>query len=290
MPNFVFFTDTGCDLSAAQIKECKVSLIPLPASGETEVYDGIPDEKAEKIKAFYTSMRSGAQFKTAAANIAELETRWRDCLDKGQDVLYLCFSSALSSTYATAKVLAEQLSEQYPARKIYVVDTRCASMGQGLLVYYTAKHIEGGAGIDEARDFALSRRLSICHRFTVDDLAYLKRGGRLSAASAAVGTILNIKPVLHVDDEGRLVPTEKVKGRKASIRRMYALMEQTVDKAACDTVFISHSDCEADAQSLAAMVREGLGIENIHIFYIGPTIGSHTGPGTLALFFMSKER
>lgn len=290
MLNFEFFTDTACDLTPELIQECEVSLIPLCAASENEVCDGVPDENGEKIKAFYASLRSGSVYKTSAANIAELDGYWRRPLESGRDVLYLCFSSALSSTYSTANMLSAQLMEEFPGRKVYIVDTRCASMGQGLLVYLAAKRAAEGAGIDEVRDFAEELKLSVCHRFTVDDLMFLKRGGRLSAASAVMGTVLNIKPVMHVDNEGRLVPTEKVKGRKASVKRLYTLMQETFEPERCKTVFISHGDCEEDANSLAAMIREGLGVEDIHIYYIGPTVGSHSGPGTLALFFIGKER
>ncbi len=290
MRNFTFFTDTGCDLPLELVERYSLSLIPLPAISGDEVYDGIPDENCEKIRSFYTSLRGGKAFTTSAANLAELEERWRPLLEAGQDILYITFSSALSSTFQSSLLLSKELMEAYPSRKVYVVDSRSASMGQGLLVYLTAERIESGATLEEARDFAESTKMSICHRFTVDDLMHLLRGGRVNAASAVMGTVLNIKPVMHTDTEGRLVPTEKVKGRKASIKRLFTLMEETYDRSIPQTVFISHSDAEAEAQALADMVREKLGINDIRIFYIGPTIGSHTGPGTIAIFFQGSPR
>ena len=180
--------------------------------------------------------------------------------------------------------------EKYPQRKIFTVDTLCASMGQGLLVYLAARKRQGGASIEEVRDWTETRKLSICHQFTVDDLHFLKRGGRISGATALMGTMLNIKPVLHVDGTGRLVNIGKARGRQAALKALMDKMEQTAIDPHSQTVFISHADCPEDAQTLAQMVRERFGVREIVINYIGPVIGAHSGPGTLALFYIGTER
>ena len=190
----------------------------------------------------------------------------------------------------SSRLAAEELMEKYPQRKIFTVDTLCASMGQGLLVYLAARKRQGGASIEEVRDWTETRKLSICHQFTVDDLHFLKRGGRISGATALMGTMLNIKPVLHVDDTGRLVNIGKARGRQGARKALMDKMEQTAIDPHSQTVFISHGDCPEDAQTLAQMVRERFGVREIVINYIGPVIGAHSGPGTLALFYIGTER
>ena len=210
-------------------------------------------------------------------------------LQAGEDILYLGFSSALSSTYNAGALAAEQLAEKYPDRKILTVDTLSASMGQGLLVYLTVQQKRAGATIEEARDFAEKNKFHLCHWFTVDDLHHLRRGGRVSATSAVLGTVLNIKPVLHMDNEGRLIFMEKVRGRRASIKRMLEKMRETAIEPEKQIVFMSHGDCIEDAEYLAGRIREEWNVEVV-INYVGPVIGSHSGPGTLALFFLGTER
>jgi DegV family protein with EDD domain len=183
-----------------------------------------------------------------------------------------------------------ELSETYPDRKLYAVDTLCASMGQGLLVWYAAKMKQNGADIDAVRDFVENNKLNLCHCFTVDDLFFLKRGGRVSAATAVVGTMLSIKPVMHVDNEGRLIKVGTARGRKASINALFDKMKATVLPTGNSVIFISHGDCIEDAQYLADRVRNELGYEHIEINFVGPVIGAHSGPGTLALFFLGNER
>jgi DegV family protein with EDD domain len=211
-------------------------------------------------------------------------------LQAGKDVLVLAFSSGLSTTYNSAVIAAEDLKERYPDRKVYVVDTLCASMGQGLLVYLTAQQKADGKTIEEARDFAEESKRRLCHWFTVDDLNHLKRGGRISAATALVGTMLSIKPVLHVDDEGHLISMGKARGRQASLKALVDKMEETAIDPGSQTVFISHGDCLRDAETVAAMVKERFGVQNVVISYVGPVIGSHSGPGTMALFFLGRQR
>ena len=214
----------------------------------------------------------------------------RPILQEGRDILYLAFSSGLSTTYQSAVIAADGLREEFPDAKIYTVDSLAASLGQGLFVYLCAQQKQAGKTIDEVRDYAEEIKLKVCHWFTVDDLNHLKRGGRISAATALFGTMLTIKPVLHVDDEGHLISVSKARGRKASLLALVDRMEKTAIDPKNQTVFISHGDCEADAQFVADEVRRRFGTEDIHINYVGPVIGNHSGPGTLALFFLGTER
>ena len=226
---------------------------------------------------------------TAAANVVELTEGMEKHLRQGQDVLFLCFSSGLSSTRDACALAAEDLRERYPDRKIYTVDTLAASGGQGMLALLAGRKRKEGASIEEVRDFAEATKLHIAHWFTVNDLVYLKRGGRVSPAAAAVGTMLNIKPVLHVDDAGHLIPMEKVRGRKASIQALYRHMKETAlpDQK---TVLISHARCPEEAEALAEQVRTGFHPQEVLITELGPIIGAHTGPGLMALFFLADHR
>ena len=241
------------------------------------------------ISEFYAKLRAGANVHTAAVNPADFEDVFKAVAEQGKDVLYIGFTSALSCTYQNAKNAAEEVSEQFPERKIYTVDSLCASTGGGLLTYLVCKQKEQGADIEACRDYAEKMKDRIIHEFTVDDLGQLKRGGRISAATALVGSMLNIKPLLHVSDDGRLVSVGKVRGRRASI---VSLAEKTI-AAACDEkdtpIFICHGDCIEDAELLAKLVNEKLPEKEIIIGYTGPVIGSHSGQGTLAIFVVCGE-
>ena len=205
-------------------------------------------------------------------------------------MLVLAFSSGLSGTYNSSRLAVEELQEKYPQRKIYTVDTLCASLGQGLLVWLAAQQRKEGKSIEEVRDWVEANKLSLCHQFTVDDLHFLKRGGRISATTAVVGSMLQIKPVLHVDDEGHLINIGKARGRHASLKALVDKMEKTVTEEGKKTVFISHGDCLKDAETVAEMVRQRFGTQDIRINYVGPVIGAHSGPGTLALFYLGTQR
>ena len=211
-------------------------------------------------------------------------------LQAGKDVLILAFSSGLSTTYNSSRIAVEELSEKYPERKIYTVDTLCASLGQGLLVYLAVKEREKGRSIQEVRDWVEENKLHMCHQFTVDDLHFLKRGGRISATTAVVGSMLQIKPVLHVDNEGHLINIAKARGRQASLKALVDKMEKTAIDPANQVVFISHGDCLEDAQTVEKLVKERFGVKEVYINYVGPVIGAHSGPGTLALFYVGSER
>ncbi|MDO4732840.1 MAG: DegV family protein, partial [Bacillota bacterium] len=222
----------------------------------------------------------------SAVNTAAFLQAMEPVLQEGRDILYMGFSSGLSSTFSASVTAVAELQERYPERKIYAFDTLCASLGQGLLVYLAAQKKAAGASIDEVLAYLEETRLNLCHWFTVDDLNHLRRGGRLSATTAVVGTVLNIKPVLHVDDEGRLVNVSKVRGRKKSINALFAEMQERAIDPQGQTVFISHGDCLEDAETLAEMIRAEFGVKDFLINPVGPVIGAHSGPGTLALFFL----
>ncbi|MGN0785603.1 MAG: DegV family protein [Candidatus Aphodomorpha sp.] len=289
MNQYRIMTDSSCDLPASLAAELELTVLPLTVTIDGKSYTNFLDEREITFKDCYAALREGCEAKTAAANVDAFEQAMEPILQAGEDILYLGFSSALSSTYNAGALAAEQLSEKYPDRKILTVDTLSASMGQGLLVYLTVQQKRAGATIEEARDYAEKNKYHLCHWFTVDDLHHLHRGGRVSATSAVLGTVLNIKPVLHMDDEGRLIFMEKVRGRRASIKRMLEKMRETAIEPEKQIVFMSHGDCIEDAEYLASRVREEWNVEVV-INYVGPVIGSHSGPGTLALFFLGTER
>ena len=287
---FVLLTDSSADLSAELVRDLDIQVLPLSFTIHNKNYYNYPDNRDMNPQEFYIRLRHGEVATTSAMNVAQYTEVMEPFLQQGLDVLILAFSSGLSSTYQSSRLAAEELMEKYPQRKIFTVDTLCASMGQGLLVYLAARKRQGGASIEEVRDWTETCKLSICHQFTVDDLHFLKRGGRISGATALMGTMLNIKPVLHVDGTGRLVNIGKARGRQAALKALMDKMEQTAIDPHSQTVFISHGDCPEDAQTLAQMVRERFGVREIVINYIGPVIGAHSGPGTLALFYIGTER
>ena len=288
--NYVVMTDSSADLNPALEQELGVDIIPLSVNCGDRTFLDYPDEREIKTSEFYGMLRSGANAKTAAANVETFLTAMSRHLEQGKDVLYLGFSSGLSSTYSASEIAAQELRERYPERKVLTVDTLCASMGQGLLVWLTVQELKHGATLEEAAKYAEDNRLHLCHWFTVDDLMYLKRGGRVSAATALVGTMLSIKPVLHVDDEGHLINVGKARGRKSSIQALADKMGQLQIPGENDTVFICHGDCIEDAKYLESLVKERYGVKNVLIYYTGAVIASHSGPGTLALFFIGEHR
>lgn len=290
MSNYTIITDSSADLDQAQVEQLGVQVVPLSLLLGGKTYRDYPDRRELDPKELYARLRNKEVATTSAVNVSDAREAMEPCLKAGEDVLFLAFSSGLSSTCQSVRLAAAELSEEYPERKCYVVDTLCASLGQGLLVYLTAQRKAQGATIEEARDYAEATKLHLCHWFTVDDLQFLKRGGRVSATAAALGTVLSIKPVLHVDDEGHLINMSKARGRKSSIQALVDKAAQTAIEPEGQTMFICHGDCLEDAEYLAQLARERLGVKDIHIGYTGPVIGAHSGPGTLALFFIGKER
>ncbi len=290
MSEYVIVTDSSADLDAAEVKELDLQVIPLKFTLNGVTYSDYPDNRDMDPHAFYDRLRAGEVATTAALNLEDVKGAFEPILKDGKDVLMLAFSSGLSSSCQACMLAAGELAEEYPDRKIYVVDTLCASRGQGLLVYHTVMKKRAGATIEEARDFAENNKLHLCHWFTVDDLMFLKRGGRVSATAAALGTMLSIKPVLHVDNEGHLINISKSRGRKSSIKAMVDKAAELAIDPGSQTMFICHGDCLEEAEQLAQMVKERFGTQDIRIGYTGTVIGAHSGPGTLALFFLGSER
>lgn len=290
MSEYVIFTDSSADLTQALVKELEVSVLPLTFTIKGATHCNYPDNREMDPKAFYKLLREGEMATTAAVNVGDYTEMLEPTLHSGKDALILVFSSGLSATYQSACVAAEELSAKYPERKIYVVDTLCASLGQGLLVWHAAQQKKAGKTIEEVRDWVEENKLHLCHWFTVDDLHFLKRGGRISATTAVVGTMLSIKPVMHVDDEGRLVNVTKARGRAASLTALVDHMEQTAIDPASQMVFISHGDCEDEAKKVAADVKKRFGVKKVVLNNVGPVIGAHSGPGTMALFFLGTKR
>ena len=280
-------TDTCCDFPEHMYSELGLEVVPLSVQFKGENYSVYTEDW---LKELFDGLRKGETTSTSAANPEDWSRKIEQVLADGQDALVLTFSSGLSTTYQSAVIAAEDLKEKYPERTVNVVDTLCASLGQGLLVYYACKKRDEGLTLEELTAWCTQSREQLCHWFTVDDLMYLKRGGRVSAATALVGTMLNIKPVLHVDNDGHLINVGKVRGRKASIEALAKKMGETGLPGANDTVFICHGDCQADADYLASLVKEKYGVKDVLTYYVGAVIGSHSGPGTLALFFLGDHR
>ena len=288
MSDFVIVTDSSADLPASLVQEMGVEVLPLSFTIQGNTYRNYPDDREMDPAVFYKMLRDGEAATTSAVNVAEYTALLEPLLQAGKDVLVLAFSSGLSTTYQSSVIAVNELSEQYPDRKLFTVDTLSASLGQGLLVWHAVQEQKRGQSIVAVRDWVEENKLRLCHWFTVDDLHFLKRGGRISAATAVVGTMLSIKPVLHVDDEGHLISMGKARGRGASLTALVDHMEETATDV--DTVFISHGDCLSDAQKVADDVRERFGTKDIVINNVGPVIGAHSGPGTLALFFLGTKR
>ena len=284
---YQIITDSCCDFTADMYQQLSLSVQPLTITYNGETF---PDRNDDSLKEMYDGFRAGEPAKTSAVNPSRWGEVMESALRNGQDVLVLAFSSGLSTTYQSAVIAAEELAEKYPDRAIRVVDTLCASMGQGLFVWYACKKRDEGMPLEELYSWCLENRLHLCHWFTVDDLMYLKRGGRISAATALVGTMLQIKPLLHVDDEGHLISMAKARGRKAAIDALVCKAQELGSSYDNSTMFISHGDCREDAEYLAQQLKEKCGVKEVVISYVGAVIGSHSGPGTLALFFLGTHR
>ena len=289
--DFEIVTDSSCNLTEDMIDELGVHILPLVFMSEGKEYRSYLKGEKTDLKQFYTMMREGKVFTTSLPNMADAEALLRGLLESGRDVLYLGFSSALSGTYEAVRLLCTQLAAEFPERTVRAVGTLAASGGQGLLVYHACKHAQAGASLEETARWVEENRLHLAHWFTVDDLMFLLRGGRVSKVSAYMGTMLNIKPVMHVDDEGRLIPVEKVRGRKKAIQGLVKHMEETAQKPVADQpVFITHGDCPEDVEYLCDLIRKKFGDVQITVNHVDPVIGAHSGPGTLALFFLAEHR
>ncbi len=286
--SYVIITDTACDIKPDVLAGWGVSALSLSFRFIDE--DKEYTEADMPISEFYAAMRAGRVAKTAAVNSESFKIEFEKHLKAGEDILYIGFSTGLSSTYNAGRMAAESLKADFPERKIFTVDSKCASAGQGLLLYLTVVKKNDGADIEEAYEYAASLAPKVSHWFTVDDLVYLKRGGRVSPAAAFFGNLIGIKPVLHVDDEGKLIPMLKVRGRRTSIMTLADKYGEAAESTSSGTVFISQADCMADAELLANELKSRYGVDTEIITDVGAVIGSHSGPGTLALFFIARER
>lgn len=287
MNDYVILTDSSCDLPDDIVKKYQLEILQLDFIVEGE--GSFHNDQAD-IEKVYSKLRNGANIKTSAANISQASEAIEALFNQKKDILYLGFSSGLSSTYQTVYMAGQELMEEYPERKMISVDTLAASMGQGLLVYKACQAKDSGKSLEENAQYIEEIKLKLCHWFTVDDLFFLKRGGRISGVTATVGTMLSIKPILHVDDEGHLINVSKVRGRKAAITELANRMEKLAVHPEDQDIFISHGDCIEDAEKLASIIKERFGNDRITISYVGPVIGAHSGPRTLALFFLGEHR
>lgn len=289
MNTYVIMTDNMADLPESYIKEHELEVLSLSYILDGETYDrNHPLEVGE----FYNRMRGGSMPTTSQVNPEQAKEAFTSCLEQGKDVLYIAFSSGLSGTYNSGKIAAEEIEEEgrFPDRKLVVLDSLSASLGEGLLVHKAVQLKEAGKSLEEVASWVEEHKLNLCHNFTVDDLFHLHRGGRVSKATAILGTMINIKPILHVDNEGHLIAIGKVRGRKKSLSALADRMGEQIKGFENPEVFISHGDCLEDAEYVEKLVRERFGVENFMINYVGPTIGAHSGPGTIALFFMGSPR
>lgn len=286
----IFVTDSCSDLTQAQVEQMGLKIIPLSVEIEGNSYFHYPDERELSIKTFYGHLRDKKVAKTSLINVGEFLTFFESLLQQGEDILYVSFSSALSGTYQSAVLASQELKEKYPNQNIVCVDSKSASMGQGLLIHYTYQEIQKGHSIETVAKWVEDHRLKLVHLFTVDDLGTLKRGGRLSDTQAFLGSLLRIKPILHVSDEGKLVPLKKARGRDFSLETMVDMMKDKIVNPFEQTIFISHGDCLDEALKVGMMIKERYGVKDIVYNHIGPIIGAHSGPGTIAVFFMGSSR
>ena len=289
MRDYAIVTDSSCDFSPQLVKELDLTVVPLSVQLGQDRYRNSPDEAPES-HVFYTRLSQGEPAQTSAPNVEEFKDAFRPLLQGGKDILYLGCSSGLSATCQNGAIAAQELQEEFPQAQLITVDTLCASLGQGLIIDLAVQEKRKGKTIEEVAGFVRQTIPHLCHWFTVGDLNQLRRGGRLSAGKAILGNLLHVKPVLHVDDVGHLVPVDSVKGRKKSIEALVKKMEESVVDPQTQRVYISHGDCLADAQTLAALVKERLKVVSVTIGDVGPVIGAHSGLGTLALFVLGPQR
>ncbi|QNO17949.1 DegV family protein [Caproicibacterium amylolyticum] len=290
MNDYVIITDSSCDLPAELAQALNITVLPLTFRLNNTDYKNLLDGSNMSFEEFYLHIRDGIPCTTNAVNVEDFKAAVEPVLRSGKDVLCICFSSGLSATWNAAKLACEDISAQYPQRTLRVVDTLAASLGEGLLVYYAAQKQKAGESLQEVTDWLEQNKLHLCHWFTVDDLQHLKRGGRISSATALFGTMLGIKPVMHMDNEGHLINVSKARGRRSALDALVDHMEQTAIDPKNQIVFISHADSRQDAEYVARQVKKRLNVKEVLINFVGPVIGAHAGPGTIALFFLGKER
>ena len=289
MMSYKIITDSCCDFTKQQYKDLDLTYAPLTLLYKGDAFDSFTEP--EELHAFYDGIRGGEMPTTSAVNPDGWERVMRPVLEEGKDVLCLAFTSGLSTTYQSAVIAANELKEAFPQRTIHVIDTLCAARGQGLLVWHACKRRDAGMGLEELAAWVEENKLNMAHWVTVDDLNHLKRGGRVSATTALVGGLLNIKPIIHVDENGKLDTVGKVRGRKAAIELLANKVAELGEGYDNETVFVAHGDCPEDADTLAAAIKAKCPfVKEVRIGYVGGVIGAHTGPGVLVSFFLGKER
>ncbi|MCL1796909.1 MAG: DegV family protein [Eggerthellaceae bacterium] len=289
--NYEIVTDSSSNLAEEYIETNNLHILPLTFIVDDVQYQSYLKGEHTDLKQFYTMMRDGKVITTSLPNLADSENLFREILTSGKDLIYIGFSSGLSGSYEALELILRNLKAEFPERTILSVDTLAASGGQGLLVSLAVEKAQEGLSIQELAAWVEENKLNIAHWFTVEDLVYLLRGGRVSKTSAWAGTMLNIKPVLHVDDEGHLIPVEKIRGRKKSLNAMVDRVgASALSPLSEQTMFINHGDCYEDAEYVMNKIREEYGVKNFVINYIDPVIGAHAGPGVLALFFLAEKR
>ena len=290
MRDYVIMTDSCCDLTDQMARDLELEVLPLTMHMDGQDYPNDLAGTAISNQEFYKRIRAGKLATTSAVNVGQFQDAMRRVLESGRDIVCVCFSSALSTTYQSAVIAAEDLRAEFPEAEIHVVDSLSASLGQGLLLYLAVEQKRKGLTAAELAKWVENNRLTVCHWFTVDDLNFLKRGGRVSATTALLGTMLSIKPIMHTSDEGKLVPVSKARGRKAAIAALLDKIEALSVHPEKQTMFICHADCEEDAKAVAQTIQDRFGTPTVHINYIGPVIGSHTGPNTMGIFFVGTQR
>lgn len=287
MRDYVITVNSTVDLPKEWLEERKVPVISLKYTIDNETYT---DMEGLSSKEFFEKLRDGKMATTSQINPEEARAQLEPFLKEGKDVLHLGFSSGLSGTYNSMRIAGEELKEEYPEAKIIIIDTLCACLGEGLLLYKALQLKEAGKTIEDTAKWVEENKLHICHNVTVDDLFHLHRGGRISKASAVLGSVVQIKPIIHMDENGKLQVIGKERGRKKSLNKIVDMAVEQIKGWDNDIAMITHGDCQEDAEYVAKLVRERLGIENILINNIGTVIGSHTGPGVVAVFVMGNKR
>lgn len=290
MRDYIIVTDATSDIPNEMANELNVKVVPMSFSLGEKNYNHYPDYRELDIKTFYDKQRAGQTSLTTQINVAVYLDFFEEIIKSDKDVLYISFSSALSSTYQSSVLAAKELNEKYPDFKIITIDSKAATLGETLLVKLAAQKKSEGMNIEDLSKWVAENHLKVCHYFTVDDLNHLKRGGRMTAMTAFIGTALDIKPILHVNDEGKLIPLDKVRGRKKALKVLFNYLAELSENLEEQTVFIGHGDCIEDARYLESLIKEAYKVKEVIIHPIGPIIGSHTGPGAITLLFLGKHR
>ena len=290
MNDYIIVTDSSANLPEHTIEKFGITVLSLHFYIEGAEYKSYVKGKETDLSQFYAMMRDKKDITTSLPSIEEAEIEFRNILESGKDIIYIGFSSGISGTYQALAALLEDLKNEYTDRKIYTVDTFMAALGEGILVHHAIEQKNEGRSIDEVYEWQLENRFKACGWFTVDDLFFLKRGGRVSAAAAVFGSALSIKPLLLIDDDGHLIPLDKARGRKKSLHSLIAHVKETIENPEDQIVGISHGDCLEDAEYTAEKLKEEIPVKGIMIRILDPVIGAHSGPGTVGIFYMGRKR